>query len=71
LRPSGIRSRHPRHISLEDLTELDRQPSTDLVVLVPKEAGASPLLLQRVPEPKSGKNRLRTSTSWSTTSRLR
>jgi predicted enzyme related to lactoylglutathione lyase len=30
----------------------------NLAVLVPKEGIASPLLLQRVPEPKSGKNRM-------------
>lgn len=29
-----------------------------LVVLVPNEGVASPLLLQRVPEPKAGKNRM-------------
>ncbi len=29
-----------------------------LVVLVPKEGDASPLLLQSVPEPKTGKNRM-------------
>ncbi len=29
-----------------------------LAVLVPKEGIASPLLLQRVPEPKAGKNRM-------------
>ncbi len=31
---------------------------TNLAVLVPKEGVASPLLLQRVPEPKAGKNRM-------------
>lgn len=30
----------------------------ELAVLVPKEGSASPLLLQRVPEPKTGKNRM-------------
>jgi Glyoxalase-like domain len=30
----------------------------DLVVLVPKDGIASPLLLQGVPEPKAGKNRM-------------
>jgi hypothetical protein len=30
----------------------------DLVVLVPEDDSASPLLLQRVPEPKAGKNRM-------------
>jgi predicted enzyme related to lactoylglutathione lyase len=30
----------------------------NLVVLVPNEGIASPLLLQRVPEPKAGKNRM-------------
>ena len=30
----------------------------NLVVLVPKEGTASPLLLQGVPEPKAGKNRM-------------
>ena len=29
-----------------------------LVVLVPQDVNASPLLLQRVPEPKAGKNRM-------------
>jgi hypothetical protein len=32
--------------------------SDELVVLVPKEGSASPLLLQRVPEPKTAKNRM-------------
>jgi hypothetical protein len=32
--------------------------SADLAVLVPDEGSASPLLLQRVPEPKVGKNRM-------------
>jgi predicted enzyme related to lactoylglutathione lyase len=31
---------------------------TDLAVLVPKAGVASPLLLQGVPEPKAGKNRM-------------
>jgi hypothetical protein len=30
----------------------------NLAVLVPKERGGSPLLLQAVPEPKAGKNRM-------------
>jgi predicted enzyme related to lactoylglutathione lyase len=30
----------------------------ELAVLVPQDAAASPLLLQRVPEPKAGKNRM-------------
>ena len=32
--------------------------SDELVVLVPKEGSASPLLLQRVPESKTAKNRM-------------
>jgi len=36
----------------------DFYTEANLVVLVPKEGIASPLLLQRVPEPKAGKNRM-------------
>ncbi|HWF27803.1 MAG TPA: VOC family protein [Mycobacterium sp.] len=36
----------------------DYYADADLAVLVPKEGIASPLLLQRVPEPKAGKNRM-------------
>jgi predicted enzyme related to lactoylglutathione lyase len=36
----------------------DYYADANLVVLVPKEGIASPLLLQRVPEPKTGKNRM-------------
>jgi Glyoxalase-like domain len=36
----------------------DHYADANLVVLVPKEGIASPLLLQRVPEPKAGKNRM-------------
>ena len=40
---------------------LDYRPfyaDANLAVLVPKEEGGSPLLLQAVPEPKAGKNRM-------------
>lgn len=36
----------------------DYYNDTNLTVLVPKEQTAVPLLLQRVPEPKVGKNRM-------------
>ena len=36
----------------------DYYQGAKLAVLVPKEGTASPLLLQRVPEPKAGKNRM-------------
>lgn len=36
----------------------DYYTDANLVVLVPKEGTASPLLLQGVPEPKAGKNRM-------------
>ena len=36
----------------------DHFVSAELAVLVPKEGSASPLLLQRVPEPKAVKNRM-------------
>jgi hypothetical protein len=36
----------------------DYYTDTNLAVLVPKEGIASPLLLQGVPEPKAGKNRM-------------
>ena len=36
----------------------DHYSDTTLAVLVPKEGDASPLLLQGVPEPKAGKNRM-------------
>ncbi len=42
----------------EALNYRDYYTAADLVVLVPKEGSASPLLLQGVPEPKAGKNRM-------------
>jgi hypothetical protein len=42
----------------EALDYRDYYAAANLAVLVPKEGIASPLLLQRVPEPKSGKNRM-------------
>ena len=42
----------------EALRYRDHHVSADLVVLVPKQGSASPLLLQRVPEPKAVKNRM-------------
>jgi predicted enzyme related to lactoylglutathione lyase len=42
----------------EALDYRDYYADANLAVLVPKEGIASPLLLQRVPEPKSGKNRM-------------
>jgi hypothetical protein len=42
----------------EALHYRDYYTDTNLVVLVPKEGIASPLLLQGVPEPKAGKNRM-------------
>jgi predicted enzyme related to lactoylglutathione lyase len=51
----------PRRLSQFWAQALDyRDHFTDakLVVLVPKDGNAAPLLLQGVPEPKSGKNRM-------------
>ncbi|HEY1832380.1 MAG TPA: VOC family protein [Acidimicrobiales bacterium] len=42
----------------EALEYRDYYTDANLAVLVPKEGIASPLLLQRVPEPKAGKNRM-------------
>ena len=42
----------------EALDYRDYYADANLAVLVPKEGIASPLLLQGVPEPKSGKNRM-------------
>ncbi len=42
----------------EALHYRDYYTDTKLVVLVPEEGIASPLLLQGVPEPKAGKNRM-------------
>ncbi len=42
----------------EALDYRDHYVDTELAVLVPKEGAGSPLLLQRVPEPKSVKNRM-------------
>lgn len=42
----------------EALDYLVHYADANLVVLVPKEGIASPLLLQGVPEPKAGKNRM-------------
>ncbi len=42
----------------EALDYRDFYADTNLTVLVPKEGIASPLLLQGVPEPKAGKNRM-------------
>jgi predicted enzyme related to lactoylglutathione lyase len=42
----------------EALDYRDYYTDTNLAVLVPKEGIGSPLLLQGVPEPKSGKNRM-------------
>ncbi|HWE65717.1 MAG TPA: VOC family protein [Acidimicrobiales bacterium] len=42
----------------EALDYRDHYIDTQLAVLVPKEGIASPLLLQGVPEPKGGKNRM-------------
>ena len=36
----------------------DRYSGAELVVLVPEGDAATPFLLQRVPEPKAGKNRM-------------
>ena len=36
----------------------DHFGNAELAVLVPREGSASPLLLQRVPEPKTAKNRM-------------
>jgi hypothetical protein len=42
----------------EALDYRDYYTDVTLAVLVPKKGIASPLLLQRVPEPKAGKNRM-------------
>ena len=42
----------------EALDDRDYYTDANLAVLVPKEGIASPLLLQGVPEPKAGKNRM-------------
>jgi hypothetical protein len=42
----------------EALDYRDHYTDADLVVLVPKDGIAPPLLLQGVPEPKGGKNRM-------------
>ena len=42
----------------EALDYRDHYTGAKLVVLVPTEGTASPLLLQEVPEPKAGKNRM-------------
>ena len=42
----------------EALDYRDYYTEANLAVLVPKEGTASPLLLQCVPEPKAGKNRM-------------
>jgi predicted enzyme related to lactoylglutathione lyase len=42
----------------EALDYRDHYTDANLAVLVPKEGVASPLLLQGVPEPKAGKNRM-------------
>src|SRR5580700_2783927 len=42
----------------EALDYRDHYTDAKLVVLVPKEGVASPLLLQGVPDPKAGKNRM-------------
>ena len=42
----------------EALDYRDYYTDTNLAVLVPKTGTASPLLLQGVPEPKAGKNRM-------------
>ncbi len=42
----------------EALDYRDHHTDANLAVLVPKEGVASPLLLQGVPEPKAGKNRM-------------
>ena len=42
----------------EALDYREHYTDANLVVLVPREGIASPLLLQGVPEPKSGKNRM-------------
>jgi len=53
--------KNPKHLAgfwREALHYRDHYADDDLVVLVPKEGSASPLLLQRVPEPKAVKNRM-------------
>jgi predicted enzyme related to lactoylglutathione lyase len=42
----------------EALDYRDHYTDANLALLVPKEGIGSPLLLQRVPEPKAGKNRM-------------
>jgi predicted enzyme related to lactoylglutathione lyase len=42
----------------EALEYRDYYTDANLAVLVPKEGNASPLLLQGVPEPRAGKNRM-------------
>ena len=42
----------------EALNYRDYYTDANLAVLVPQEGTASPRLLQRVPEPKAGKNRM-------------
>jgi predicted enzyme related to lactoylglutathione lyase len=42
----------------EALNYRDYYLDTNVAVLVPKEGNASPLVLQGVPEPKAGKNRM-------------
>ena len=42
----------------EALDYRDHYTDAKLAVLVPKDGAASPLLLQGVPEPKAGKNRM-------------
>jgi hypothetical protein len=52
---------HPKRLATfwrEALDYRDYYTDADLVVLVPREGIASPLLLQGVPEPKDGKNRM-------------
>jgi hypothetical protein len=51
----------PRNLSRfwhEALDYRDHYVGENLTVLVPRSESASPLLLQRVPEPKAGKNRM-------------
>jgi hypothetical protein len=51
----------PRNLSRfwrEALDYRDHYVGENLTVLVPRRESVSPLLLQRVPEPKAGKNRM-------------
>jgi predicted enzyme related to lactoylglutathione lyase len=51
----------PRHLAefwREALDYRDHYVDAELAVLVPKDGSTSPLLLQRVPEPKAVKNRM-------------